>query len=328
MSEASCLTILVVDDQAAARTVLSAMLAVLGHQAIEASDAPSAVALFRRRRPDAVLLDVVMPGHDGYWAARQMRAAESGSWTPIIFLSGSRDEQDLCRSIDSGGDDYLSKPVSRVVLEAKLRAMLRLKAMQRRLMELTAQLRRTNAQLQDLSERDSLTGLANRRMFDRRLDDEIAEARRSGQPLTVMLCDVDRFRQYNDSLGLVQGDECLRNVGHLLATVCQRTRDFVARYGSEEFALILPATPKSGAMTYARALQRMLQQLAIPHPASDLAEHVTISGGITTCVPDADTHAEAMVVRADQALFAAKHQGRNRFFSFEMQIDTEERTAM
>ena len=320
----SSLTVLVVDDQPAVRVALVAQLDALGHRVLEAGDATWALEQFHRHKPDLVLLDVVMPGHDGYWLARQMRAAESGRWTPIIFLSACDQEQDLWKGIESGGDDYLVKPVSAVVLAAKLRAMSRLQQMQSQLIQVSAELRSANARLQHLSELDELTGLINRRGFDRLLHAEIAAARREQQPLTLVFCDLDAFKGYNDTLGHVQGDECLRRIGALLRDACHRPRDRATRYGGEEFALILPNTPKSGAMTFARAIRRMLEGLALPHPASPVGGLVTLTGGITTCLPDGQTTSEGMVMRADQALYAAKAQGRDRFFSFEMQLDTVE----
>lgn len=321
------LTVLVVDDQPDVRVAMAAQLDALGHRVLEAGDAHWALDQFRRHQPDVVLLDVVMPGQDGYWLARKMRETESGRWTPIIFLSACAQEQDLWKGIESGGDDYLFKPVSPVVLAAKLRAMSRLQAMQAKLVQVSAELRDSNERLQHLSELDELTGLINRRGFDRLLHEEILSARREQQPLTLVLCDLDVFKHYNDSLGHVQGDECLRRIGSLLRDACHRPRDRATRYGGEEFALILPNTPKSGAMTFVRAIRRMLMALGLPHPDSPVSSLVTLTGGITTCVPDTQTTPEGMVMRADQALYAAKAQGRDRFFSYEMQLDTVEQLS-
>lgn len=210
------------------------------------------------------------------------------------------------------------------MLVAKLRAMRRLLDMRRRLVSLSAELHEANQKLNEMVELDQLTGLVNRRGFDRILHAEIASARREGQPLTLMLCDLDHFKRYNDTYGHVHGDECLKQIGRLLREVCVRLRDVAARYGGEEFALILPRTPRSGAMTFARAVGQMLRVLRIRHPDSPHESGLTLSGGITTCVPDEYTSAEAMLMRADQALYAAKAQGRDRFFSFEMQMDTVE----
>ncbi|WOI48049.1 diguanylate cyclase [Acidovorax sp. BLS4] len=319
-------TVLVVEDQASLRAVLVAELRNAGVvDVLEAASGDKALDLFQLHRPDLVLLDIRLSDHnDGYWVAQQMREAEPGGWTPIIFLSGLDGDLDVWRGIESGGDDYLVKPVKPIVLVAKLRAMRRLLDMRRRLVSLSQELHLANQRLNEMVEVDALTGLVNRRGLDRILHNEIAAARREGEPLTLMLCDLDHFKRYNDSAGHLQGDACLKDVSRLLRDVCTRPRDVAARYGGEEFALILPGTPRSGAMTFARALGKLLSVRALPHPNSPLGPTLTLSGGITTCVPDEGTSAEAMLMRADQALYAAKAQGRARFFSFEMQMDTVE----
>ncbi|MDP9045336.1 MAG: diguanylate cyclase [Pseudomonadota bacterium] len=326
-STGSALTILVVDDESSVRAHLAALLDLAGHRVIEAHNANWALELFERHQPDLVLLDVVMPAQDGYWLARQLRERETGKWTPIIFLSGRDHEDDLARGIEAGGDDYLVKPISATVLAAKMRAMRRLMAMQGRLLELSAQLRASNQRLQHLSEHDPLTRLLNRRGFDERLASALSMSRRTHLPLTLMLCDLDHFKAYNDNLGHTAGDACLRRVGELIRQMCRRPGDQAARYGGEEFALILPDTPKSGAMTLARAMQRVFEQAAIAHPGSPISGLVTLSGGITTCIPQADTTLEGMLMRADEALYVAKAKGRNRFFSFEMQLDSMEQLS-
>lgn len=320
--QADPLKILLVDDSVSLRRSLSVQLKAQGHDVVEAADAKEALLAFASFRPDLVLLDVVMPGADGYSVARHIREIEAGQWTPIIFLSAKDSETDLWQGIESGGDDYLTKPVSPVVLAAKLRAMQRLRAMGRRNLEISEALRHANAQLRHLSQTDELTGLYNRRGFDEYLLIELRAAQRDKTPLTLMMCDVDFFKPYNDALGHVQGDACLQRMGSILRSVCLRPRDHAARYGGEEFALILPHTPKSGAMTYARGLQAVLRSAHLPHPNSPLSGQLTLSGGITTCIPDDAATTESLILRADEALYAAKALGRNRFFSFEMQADT------
>lgn len=319
-------SVLLVEDQASVRATLAGELRHVGvSEVLEAASADAALQLFKLRRPDLVLLDIHLPGgNDGYWVAQRMREAEPGGWTPIIFLSGLDGDLDVWRGIEAGGDDYLVKPVKPIVLAAKLRAMRRLRDMRRRLVELTEELHVANQHLNEMVEMDPLTGLVNRRGFDRILHSEILAARRDGVPLTLMLCDLDHFKRYNDTLGHVQGDACLKEVGRVLHDVCMRPRDVASRYGGEEFAPILPNTPRSGAMTFARALGKLLKARAIAHPGSPNGETLTLSGGITTCVPDDGTSAETMLMRADEALYAAKAQGRDRFFSFEMQMDTIE----
>jgi len=318
------LTVMVVDDDRLQRLLARAALESLGHRVVECLDGEAAVQQFSASRPDLVLLDVEMPGRDGYWVAQQLRAAEPGGWTPILFLSGLQGDDDIWRGIEAGGDDYLTKPVTTRLLGAKLRAMQRLLAMRGKLLERSEELRVANAQLEQLSTHDPLTGLANRRAIDARLHHEIAACRREGQPLSVALVDIDHFKRFNDGAGHLAGDHCLQQVAKLLGEACLRPRDLAGRYGGEEFALILPLTPLSGAMTYARGLLRALQQLQLPHPDSPLGGHVTLSGGLTTCVPDETTTAEGLLLRADDALYQAKAKGRARFFSYEMQLDTRE----
>jgi len=316
------LKILLVDDQKSHRMVLAAELTARGHTLIEADNAKEALRLFVMERPDMVLLDVEMPGQNGHWAAREMRLAEPDGWTPIIFLSGLVADRDLATGIDAGGDDYLFKPVSPVVLQAKLAAMQRLCSLHKQMMQLTDQLKASNADLQALSVKDPLTGLTNRRGLDIRLDEELRAARRDQSTLTLILIDVDNFKLYNDTAGHLQGDQCLRRIGQLLGETCRRPRDLAARFGGEEFVILLPGTSHSGAMFFAKGLRRTLHQLALPHPGLNGEKCVTVSGGISTCVPDGNTTIESLLSRADAALYTAKSLGRDRFFCFETQTDT------
>ncbi|EER61316.1 response regulator receiver modulated diguanylate cyclase [Acidovorax delafieldii 2AN] len=240
-------SVLVVEDMESMRAALVAELRHAGVATVlEAPEGALALHLFKTRRPDLVLLDIKLPGKDGYWVAQQMREAEPGDWTPIIFLSGLDSDLDVWRGIEVGGDDYLVKPVKPIVLMAKLRAMRRLLDMRRRLVSVSAELHQANQRLNEMVEVDALTGLVNRRGFDRILHNEILAARRDGTPLTLMLCDLDHFKLYNDASGHVQGDACLKEVGRVLREVCVRPRDVAFRYGGEEFALILPQTPARG----------------------------------------------------------------------------------
>lgn len=309
------LRILVVDDDESVRGSIAYHLDRLGHQVIEASSAAWALELFDRHRPQMILSDIVMPEHDGYWLATAVRAreAELGSWTPIIYLSSLSEATSVADGIAAGGDDYLTKPVHPLVLEAKLHAMQRLARMQRELHTITQELQRTNAELQRQAVHDALTGLLNRRGFNEQLQEAIAVCRSTCKPLTVMICDVDHFKQYNDALGHQSGDDCLRTIGSMLRQLARRPLDSVARYGGEEFALVLPDTPRSGARTLAHAITRVFAGAALPHPNSPTAPHVTLSGGFITCEPDWASSPDQLLRLADEALYSAKSKGRNCF---------------
>jgi len=318
----SALKVLLVDDNGDGRLALGAELRHAGHHVLETDSAYQALTLFTQHRPDLVLLDVDMAAHDGYALARELRAAEPGAWTPVVFLTEPDDAESVWLGMQAGGDDYLIKPVSALVLHAKLRAISRLSQLRQQLVQVSEELRLAHAQLQQSATIDILTGLLNRRGLDARLQTELELARRGGKPLTLVLCDLDHFKGYNDALGQASGNHCLQQVAQVLRDVCKRPTDIPCRFGDDEFALLLPNTPLSGAIAFAHTLMRGLQQLAIAHPCSPVAPYVTVSGGVTTCVPDAQTTGQGLLMHADEALYNAKARGRNRFFSFEIEMDT------
>ncbi|QID16656.1 sensor domain-containing diguanylate cyclase [Nitrogeniibacter mangrovi] len=167
-------------------------------------------------------------------------------------------------------------------------------------------------ELESLSFKDGLTGVSNRRMFDSILEAEWVSARRNGQPLSVILIDIDYFKQYNDAYGHVQGDACLRQVAQLLNAAAKRSRDALARFGGEEFALILPETDANSAMTVAERCIHMIFKAQIPHAASPISQLLTASLGVGTIVPAHDDDAVDFLERVDRRLYAAKEGGRNR----------------
>ena len=173
-------------------------------------------------------------------------------------------------------------------------------------------LRDANAQLAHLSETDALTGIANRRRFDRALHEEWQRCDRHGLPLALLLIDVDHFKRYNDSRGHPMGDECLRAIAQILRNCVHRSGDLVARYGGEEFALLLPHTGAAEAMALALACIEAVEQAELPHPDSPLAPHVTLSIGVASAVHVGETRASALLDAADSAMYAAKRAGRRR----------------
>jgi diguanylate cyclase (GGDEF)-like protein len=307
--------VLIVDDSATIRAGLAVAVRAMKLEPVLAESGEKALEVFRAELPGIVLLDVNMTGIDGYETARRMRAACPDAWVPIIFLSSSEYDQDLERAIESGGDDYLVKPVSSVVLSAKIRALQRLDKMHQRLLELSKELTAANLRLETVAQQDGLTGVANRRAFDARLPLEFAHAARQKVGLCVVLCDVDHFKAYNDHYGHPAGDECLKQVSAALAQACKRTTDLVARYGGEEFVLLLPATPADGALKVLEVARLELARRAVPHATSQTAAVVTFSAGLASYVADRDRDPQQLVKRADEALYRAKELGRNRSIS-------------
>jgi diguanylate cyclase (GGDEF)-like protein len=183
------------------------------------------------------------------------------------------------------------------------------------LVRLSAKLSAANKALEQLSMRDGLTDLANRRSFDAYLADQIAVARRHKRTLALVLCDVDAFKAYNDRYGHQAGDECLKRIAAALRSCCRRPADMAARYGGEEFALILPDTELGGALQVAEAAREAVAQLKIPHADSAAASHASISGGVAVLLRGIGATAQQLVAAADQTLYQAKHLGRNRIVS-------------
>jgi diguanylate cyclase (GGDEF)-like protein len=179
--------------------------------------------------------------------------------------------------------------------------------------ELYSRLAAANQELQELSARDALTGLANRRQFDQVMQQEWQRLTRMGQPLALLLVDVDFFKPYNDTYGHPAGDACLQHIAKILASSLHRSGDLGARYGGEEFALVLPNTPIAGAEQVAENVRQAVHAAQIPHTQSAIASHVTLSIGIGVMVPTLQSAPEALIHAADQALYQAKHQGRDRW---------------
>ena len=184
-----------------------------------------------------------------------------------------------------------------------------------RLVEASAQLGIANKSLEALSLNDALTGLANRRFFDRYLGDQMAVARRSNQSLALVLSDIDAFKAYNDHYGHPAGDECLKRVAAAIGACCRRPADMAARYGGEEFAMILPDTELAGAAQIAEAARHAVTQLRIPHAKSPASPFVSISGGVSVLLRKIENTAEQLISAADHALYQAKNAGRNRMIA-------------
>lgn len=272
----------------------------------------AAIEMYRDMRPDIILLDIILPDIDGFDVAKEVRRLQGkDDWTAIIFLSVMSKDEDLARGIEAGGDDYLMKPVGKVVVQAKVNAMYRLVRMQRALVKLTEQLNDANKELQRLSMTDGLTCIPNRRLFDELLVREWRRCGRINKPLSVILLDVDFFKQYNDRYGHQVGDECLKTVAKEVAHAAPRPGDLAARYGGEEFALILAETDQEGACLVADRIRQNLSALKIPHSGSSY-KHVTISCGVASVVPGEKLSVERLLKSADIALYIAKERGRNR----------------
>lgn len=303
--------ILVVDDTPAELKLIVLYLQQAGHEVLTATDGMLALSLYHHERPDLVLSDVMMPVVNGYELARKIRAASPGDWIPIIFLSAMVSEDDLVLGIQSGGDDYLTKPINRAVLLAKIHAMERIVATRQHLLTIMSELAEANRQLHQMINRDCLTQVANRQCFDVTLLREWDEAARYRRPLSLLLMDVDYFKLYNNLYGHPQGDRCLQHLANELKTSIHRPCDLVARYSGDTFAAILPDTDALGANQLADYVKDAVIKLNLIHEQAP-ARIVTISIGIASAVGVPLTTPVHLLKGADEALYQAKIQGRNQ----------------
>ncbi|NQE47691.1 GGDEF domain-containing response regulator [Herbaspirillum rubrisubalbicans] len=281
--------------------------------------ADEALAVAEKTRPTVILQDLVMPGVDGMTLVRQYRASPVLANVPIIVLS-SRDDPEIKRDAFAGGaNDYMVKLPDVIELVARLRYhsrsyinLLQRDAAYRALRESQQQLQKTNFELQRLTNTDGLTGIANRRYFDYYLGAEWRRARRDAVPLSLLLIDVDFFKRYNDNYGHVAGDTVLRRVAQIIDDTIQRPADLAARFGGEEFAMILPRTPIEGAHSLGQKLCQRIEANQVPHERSDISAWLTVSIGAACVIPGQEQDISELIEMADRRLYLAKQQGRNR----------------
>ncbi len=313
--------ILIADDTQIDRLILGEYVKKFGCTPIYAINGQDAVEQFKNFKPDLLILDVEMPLMNGYDAAKEIRLMirSEEDWVPIIFLSSHVDDESIVKGIDSGGDDYLTKPVSPMVLKAKMDAMRRISMMHHKLIDVGTQLRTanqsllaTNMILSDLSLTDPLTGAANRRAFEECIEREARALLRRGATLALLMIDIDNFKKYNDNNGHLMGDMCLRLVSKTIKQELKRSSDMLARYGGEEFAVILPDTTLEGAKYVAEILRKAVESLRIEDRGRDIQGLVTISIGASCSEPGVAFMTNSLVNSADTALYQAKHQGKNR----------------
>ena len=303
--------VLLAEDIRSNQMLIQAYVEEAGHHVVVVGDGQQAIDAFIKERPDLVILDVIMPIKNGLEVAEEIHKIIDidHDWVPIIFLSGMIDSADIARGIDAGGDDYLIKPIDATVLNAKLRAM-------QRIAEMRQQLHQANRKLKMMSVKDGLTGLSNRRHFDETLERELKRAIRTSTAVSLVLCDIDHFKSFNDNYGHQSGDDCLKRVAQALQKTINRSGDLVARYGGEEFVFILPETDVDGAKVLAETARSKIESLAVVHDYSSAAANVTISCGVETIEPqkgqDIAVITRELIEKADQALYQAKNQGRNQ----------------
>jgi diguanylate cyclase (GGDEF)-like protein len=249
-------------------------------------------------KPDLILLDVMMPGMDGFEVCTKLQLEPGTQNIPVIFLTALNHEEDEIKGFELGAVDFIPKPIRAPIVQVRVKTHLSLK--------------NSRDTFENLSMKDGLTGVFNRRHFNEHLDQEFKRAARNHTSLSLILADIDHFKDYNDNLGHTAGDDCLRRVAKALQDCLQRPADLLARYGGEEFACILPETPSEGAIKVANRWLENIVSLKIQHDFSRVSDYVSLSVGVATLKVGSADSPRDLIDLADKFLYKAKEGGRNQ----------------
>jgi diguanylate cyclase (GGDEF)-like protein len=298
--------ILVVEDDPISSDILRKYLEEEGYTSISVTNGQDALELYQHSFFPIIITDWLMPKMDGPDLCRAVRNMPSASYTYIILLTALDSQDELEKGLESGVDEYLVKPIHQAELRLRLKSA-------RRILELENTLKRSIAEIRELSIRDPLTGSFNRGYMDEQLANEINRVYRYEHPLSVLLGDLDFFKRINDTFGHLAGDEALRQCARTIGNSVRRGIDWLARYGGEEFVIVLPETDRQGCLVVAERIRQQIEALQIQSNGKTFG--FTVSFGVVTILPGDFTKPVTMdevLTSADGCLYTAKNEGRNR----------------
>ncbi len=306
--------ILIVDDNPDSLEILRARLESWGYRIDTANDGEDALNQIEAAPPDLILLDIMMPRIDGMEVARRVKGNAALPFIPIIMETALATTESKVEGLDSGADDYITKPIDFQELKARVNSMLRIKRLQAELEDRERELISANEQLLHMSQTDALTGLDNRRQLERRLDELFGHARRFKEPVACVICDLDRFKTVNDTHGHQAGDEVLKQLAAILLREA-RSIDRVGRYGGEEFMFLLPGAGMEAAGRFAERVRKQVEANTFTFNGTSIRR--TASFGVSAWPHTHISTTEVLVRTADEALYVAKETGRNRVVQFD-----------
>ena len=264
---------------------------------ITATSGEEALAKAVTERPDLILLDIIMPGMDGFLVLTLLKESSTTQAMPVIIISGLSEEADEEKGFSLGAVDFITKPFKKSIALARIKTHLKI-VEQMRIIE-------------QLSMEDTLTGIHNRRRFDSHFAMEWSRSKRERTPISILMIDVDHFKNFNDTHGHQQGDVVLKTVAVTITSSLKRPADLAARWGGEEFAVVLPNTPLDGAVHVAEQIRAAVEGVRIQGAGGQVLS-VTISVGVASATPDSAHTGEELIRQADAAMYEAKNAGRNR----------------
>ncbi|MCH8956224.1 diguanylate cyclase [candidate division KSB1 bacterium] len=304
--------ILVVDDVPVNIQLLVTYLAAEGYDVVSAKDGYDAMKAVKEHQPDLILLDVMMPKMNGFKVCEVIKSDDATKFIPVILVTALNELEDKVKGMNSGADDFLAKPFNKLELLVRVRSLLRIKHLHDELQEKVIELQRTKEELRQLAITDGLTGLYNYRYFKEQLLQELKRAQRHSLNISVVMIDIDHFKQYNDKNGHPAGDVVLKDIARLLRDNI-RNIDLAARYGGEEFSLILIETDKPSAKIVSEKIRKLVEDYGFAYESSQPDGKLTISTGVATFPEDGEDF-DTLVSKADQRLYRAKEAGRNLIF--------------
>jgi len=289
-------TILIADDEKFNLDILASILSPL-YNILIARNGERALELAKQNTPDLILLDIIMPDMNGFEVITKLKESDHTVSIPVIFITGLTDPADEEQGFFLGAVDYITKPFNKAIVKARVNTHIKIVDQMRT--------------IERLGLIDTLTKVSNRRGFDNRFEAEWGHSIREGNPLSFMIMDIDKFKNYNDTYGHHQGDNALKAFAETASQTSSRANDFFARWGGEEFVMLLPNTDIYGAAEVAEKLRKNIEEMTIPTEDGDITK-VTVSIGVKSIIPTASASISDFQAKADQALYRAKESGRNR----------------
>ncbi|HTU38858.1 MAG TPA: diguanylate cyclase [Acidimicrobiales bacterium] len=308
--------VLIVDDDATTRLGLKAVVTKLGHTCLVAEDGTTGWELLTNGAVDVLFANWTMPGMDGPELCRRVRDEAGERSIYVVLTTGPDHPEHISEGMRAGADDYLNTPVDSLAVQSRLVAAERVTGLHRSLALTRAELERANLELREQSRTDELTNLGNRRRMEEDLERTHARAMRVGRTYGIALFDIDYFKSYNDHYGHVGGDEALRRVASSIDMVV-RAGECAYRYGGEEFLLLMPdCRPTDSIFITGERIRQAVFEVGIPHASRPARPPtVTLSGGVASWTPGSPLSFLEVLEEADEALFQAKSDGRNRVYA-------------